>query len=197
MNYDVATNVSTDDEIVEKFAHYAKVWAECEHPGPMPRRMLVRPVHIAETDAKAREEAERYLMESMRLGREMVVDTRVGMGTHPRGKGKENTRYNRANSRIFAQARKSYDFWIDEGLALIGSPETVARALAEKQQRLGFTVFAANHRIGMMPPELVDKSIKLFAEEVFPAFDQPRGPVIPQSLAARRVERLAEIRTAP
>ena len=197
MNYDVATNVSTDDEIVEKFAHYAKVWAECEHPGPMPRRMLVRPVHIAETDAKAREEAERYLMESMRLGREMVVDTRVGMGTHPRGKGKENTRYNRANSRIFAQARKSYDFWIDEGLALIGSPETVARALAEKQQRLGFTVFAANHRIGMMPPELVDKSIKLFAEEVFPAFDQPRGPVIPQSLAARRVERLAGIRTAP
>lgn len=196
-NYDVASNVSTDDQIDEKFAHYRKVWKECEHPGPMPRQMLVRAVHIAETDAKAREEAEQYLMGSMRAGREMIVNTRVGMGTHPRGKGKENTRYNRANSRIFAQAAKSYDFWIDEGLALIGSPETVVRQLEEKQQRLGFTVFAANHRIGMMPAELVEKSIRLFAEGVITAFERPREPVVPQSLAAERVERIAQIGMAP
>ncbi|MCH7654919.1 MAG: LLM class flavin-dependent oxidoreductase [Chloroflexi bacterium] len=196
-NYDVASNVSTDDEMVEKFTHYRKVWAECEYPGPMPRQMLVRPVHIAETDAKAREEAERYLMESMRLGREMVVDTRVGVGTHPRGKGKENNRYSRANARIFAQSRNSYDFWIDEGLALIGSPETVARQIAEKQARIGFTVFVANHRIGMMPADLVERSIRLFAEEVFPAFERPTEPVVPQSLAAERLERIAEIKPVP
>ena len=54
-------------------------------------------------------------------------------------------------------------------------------------------MFAANHRIGMMPVELVDKSIKLFAEEVFPAFEQPREPVVPHSLAAQRVDRVAGI----
>ena len=196
-NYDVASNVSTDDEMVEKFDHYRKVWKECEHPGPMPRQMLVRPVHIAETDAKAREEAEPYLMDSMRAGRETIVNTRVGMGTHPRGKGKENNRYSRANARLFARSRTSYDFWIDEGLALIGSPETVARQLEEKQQRFGFTVFSANHRIGMMPVELVEKSLKLFAKGVFPAFERPPEPVVPQSLAAERVAHIDQVGMAP
>ena len=163
----------------------------------MPRQMLVRPVHVAETDAKAREEVEPYLLESMSLGREMVANTRIGMGTDPRGKGTDNTRYTRSNGLIFAQARKSYDFWTDEGLALVGSPETVARQLQEKQARIGFTVFAANHHIGKMPTELVDKSIKLFAKEVFPAFEQPKGPVVPESLAAQRAVRTAHVGTAP
>jgi alkanesulfonate monooxygenase SsuD/methylene tetrahydromethanopterin reductase-like flavin-dependent oxidoreductase (luciferase family) len=196
-NYDVGTNISTDDELVDKFAWYRKVWNECEHPGPMPRQMLVRPVHVAETDAKAREEVEQYLLESMGLGREMVANTRVGMGTDPRGKGTDNTRYTRANGRIFANARKSYDFWINNGLALVGSPETVARQLQEKQQRLGFTAFAANHHIGRMPSELVDKSINLFAKEVFPAFEQPGESTVPVSLAEQRANRTAHVGMAP
>ncbi|MDA1035417.1 MAG: LLM class flavin-dependent oxidoreductase, partial [Chloroflexi bacterium] len=109
-NNDVATNISTDKELVDKFAFYRKVWEECEHPGRMPRQMLVRPVHVAETDAIAKEEMEEFLLDSMAAGREMVSNTRIGMGTDPRGKGKDNTRYTRANGRIFAQARKSYDF---------------------------------------------------------------------------------------
>jgi alkanesulfonate monooxygenase SsuD/methylene tetrahydromethanopterin reductase-like flavin-dependent oxidoreductase (luciferase family) len=196
-NNDVATNISTDDHMVEKFAHYRKIWEECNHPGPMPRQMLVRPVHVAETDAKAREEVEPYLQESMGLGREMVANTRIGMGSDPRGKGTDNTRYTRANGRVFAEARKSYDFWIDNGLALVGSPETVARQLKEKQERIGFTAFAANHHIGAMPSELVDKSITLMAKEVFPAFDQPTGPVVPESLATLRINGPAHIGMAP
>ena len=196
-NNDVATNISTDDHMVEKFAHYRKIWEECDHPGPMPRQMLVRPVHVAETDAKAREEVEPYLQESMGLGREMVANTRIGMGSDPRGKGTDNTRYTRANGRVFAETRKSYDFWIDNGLALIGSPETVARQLKEKQERIGFTAFAANHHIGAMPSELVDKSITLMAKEVFPAFDKPKGPVVPESLAALRINGPAHIGMAP
>ena len=169
-NYDVASNIAPADEMVEKFGLFQKIWKECEHQGPMPRQMLVRPVHIAETDEKAREEIEPYLLGSMGLGREMVTDTRIGMGSDPRGKGTDNTRYTRANGRIFAQARKSYDFWVDNGLALIGSPETVARQIQASQERIGYSVFAANHGIGHMPTELVDKSITLFAKEVFPAF---------------------------
>jgi alkanesulfonate monooxygenase SsuD/methylene tetrahydromethanopterin reductase-like flavin-dependent oxidoreductase (luciferase family) len=193
-NNDVATNIATDDELVEKFEHYRKIWHECNHPGPMPRQMLVRAVHVAETDEKAREEIEPYLLESMGLGREMVANTRIGMGTDPRGKG---SGYTRANGRIFAQARKSYDFWIDEGLALVGSPETVARQLKEKQEKLGFTVFAANHHIGRLPTDLVDKSIKLFAEGVFPEFEQPKGPVVPESIAELRINGPAHIGMAP
>lgn len=186
-NYDVGTNISTDDQLADKLAYFRKIWKECKHPGPMPRQLVVRSVHIAETDEKAREEVEPYLLESMAIGREMVTNTRIGMGTDPRGKGYDNTRYTRANGEIFAQSRKSYDYWVDNNLALIGSPETVARKLQESQDRLGFTAFAANHHIGRMPTDLVDKSITLMAKEVFPAFEKPKGPVIPISLAAQRM----------
>ena len=196
-NYNVGTNISTDDQLVDKLAYFRKIWKECNHPGPMPRQLVVRPVHVAETDEKAREEVEPYLLESMGLGREMVVNTRVGMGSDPRGKGTDNTRYTRANGEIFAQTRKSYDFWTDNGLALIGSPETVARKLKDSQDRLGFNAFAANHHIGRMPTDLVDKSITLFAKEVFPAFEQPTGDFMPVSLAAQRMSGPAHAGMAP
>jgi alkanesulfonate monooxygenase SsuD/methylene tetrahydromethanopterin reductase-like flavin-dependent oxidoreductase (luciferase family) len=196
-NYDVGTNISTDDQLVDKLAYFRKIWHEAQHPGPMPRQLLVRAVHVAETDEKARAEVEPYLQESMGLGAEMVKNTRIGMGTDPRGKGTDNTRYTRANGKIFAEARKSYDFWIDNGLAIVGSPETVARKLHASQERLGFTAFAANHHIGRMPTELVDKSITLFGKEVITAFDAPTEPNVPISLAGARADRTQHVGMAP
>ena len=81
----------------------------------------------------------------------------------------DDTRYTRANGRVFARSRESYDFWVDNNLALIGSPETVARKIEESKERIGFTVFAASHHIGAMPVEKVDSSIRLFGEKVIPA----------------------------
>ena len=49
----------------------------------------------------------------------------------------------------------------------------------------------------MMPADLVERSIRLFAEEVFPAFERPTEPVVPQSLAAERLERIAQIKPVP
>ena len=55
-------------------------------------------------------------------------------------------------------------------MALVGSPETARRKLAEQQARCGYDVFCANHRFGGMPLEQSVKSLKLFGEEVLPAF---------------------------
>ena len=137
-----------------------------------------------------------FLLDSMAAGREMVTNTRIGMGSDPRGKGTDNTRYTRANGRIFAQARKSYDFWIDNGLALVGSPETVTQLLKDKQERIGFSSFAANHHIGRMPGELVDKSIKLLAEGVFPEFEVPELEP-PESMADLRINGPQHVGMAP
>jgi alkanesulfonate monooxygenase SsuD/methylene tetrahydromethanopterin reductase-like flavin-dependent oxidoreductase (luciferase family) len=63
----------------------------------------------------------------------------------------------------------SYDFWIDNGLALVGSPETVIRQLQAQHDRMGYSVFCANHRFGALPREQSLKSFKLFGEEVIPA----------------------------
>ena len=57
-----------------------------------------------------------------------------------------------------------------DGMALVGSPETVTRKLKEQHQRLGYDIFCANHRIGTMPSEQSLKSLQLFGKEVIPAF---------------------------
>jgi alkanesulfonate monooxygenase SsuD/methylene tetrahydromethanopterin reductase-like flavin-dependent oxidoreductase (luciferase family) len=64
----------------------------------------------------------------------------------------------------------SYDSWIDNGLAMVGSPETVIPQLAQQHQFIGYDLFCANRRFGPMPVEQSLKSLKLFGDEVIPAF---------------------------
>ena len=73
--------------------------------------------------------------------------------------------------RIFRERGKSYDFWIDNGMALVGSPDTVARQLEDQQRRLGYDVFCADFHFGPLPNDQVGRSMVLFAQEVMPAFN--------------------------
>ena len=73
--------------------------------------------------------------------------------------------------RVFSELTKSYDFWIDNGLAIVGSPETVRRRLRDQQQHLGYDVFLAQHQLGDMPREQAMKSLELFGREVIPSFN--------------------------
>jgi alkanesulfonate monooxygenase SsuD/methylene tetrahydromethanopterin reductase-like flavin-dependent oxidoreductase (luciferase family) len=68
-------------------------------------------------------------------------------------------------------AAQSYEFNIEQGLALVGSPDTVIRKLEDGRQRMGYNVFCTNHQIGRMPPDMVSSSIELFGKEVIPAFN--------------------------
>jgi alkanesulfonate monooxygenase SsuD/methylene tetrahydromethanopterin reductase-like flavin-dependent oxidoreductase (luciferase family) len=70
---------------------------------------------------------------------------------------------------VFQECSKSYDFWIDHGLALVGSPDTVIRKLEEQRRLTGYDIFAARHRIGHLEPALAHKSMQLFAKYVIPA----------------------------
>ena len=72
--------------------------------------------------------------------------------------------------RTFRERAKSYDFWIDNGIAIVGSPDTVARKMEEQQKLIGHDIFCARHRFGQLAPDLANVSVKLFAEEVMPAF---------------------------
>ena len=65
----------------------------------------------------------------------------------------------------------SYDFWIDNGLAFVGNPDTVARQLEDSQKRLSYDTFCGNFQFGPMDSKLVEKSIELFAKEVAPHFE--------------------------
>jgi alkanesulfonate monooxygenase SsuD/methylene tetrahydromethanopterin reductase-like flavin-dependent oxidoreductase (luciferase family) len=163
-NYHVSQNIDVDTVIAEKFDYFRKVWTECNHPGPMPRTFLMRAVHVAETDEIARQEAEQPLLTSRALGREDIANTRIGF------KGNSESPTNTELGRVFQGMTTSYDFWIDNGLALVGSPETVIKQLRKQSELCGYDIFCANHRIGTLPLEQSLKSMKLFGEEVIPAF---------------------------
>jgi len=163
-NYHVSQNLDVDDVVAEKFELWRRLWRDHGHAGPMPRTFLMRAVHVAETDAIARTEAEGPFLTSQRLGVEGIARTRVGF------RGNEETPTTRELSRVFQGMSSSYDFWIDNGLALVGSPETVVRRLKAQHQRLGYDIFCANHRVGPMPLAHSLKSLQLFGKEVIPAF---------------------------
>ena len=55
-------------------------------------------------------------------------------------------------------------------MAIVGSPETVTRKIAEGSERIGYDHFAGKFHIGRMPHDMVEKSFKLFGAEVIPAF---------------------------
>ena len=67
-------------------------------------------------------------------------------------------------------AATSYEFNIEQGLALVGSPETVRRKLEQGKSRIGYDIFCGNFGIGRMPEDMARESIRLFGKEVVPAF---------------------------
>ena len=171
-NYNVAKNLDTDEVVAGKFALYRRIWQESGHAGPMPRIFLMRTVHVAPTDAQAHAEAREFVAAGAeRVGGGPIAQTRIGWGSHSRGMGTDSERAdNKARGQTMAEAARSYEFNGDNGLTLIGSPDTVIRKLQEGQRNLGYDVFCTNHFIGRMPAELVNSSIELFGQEVIPAF---------------------------
>jgi alkanesulfonate monooxygenase SsuD/methylene tetrahydromethanopterin reductase-like flavin-dependent oxidoreductase (luciferase family) len=171
-NYHVSQNLDTDAVVARKFDLYRRIWQECNHPGPMPRIFLQRQVHVAETDEKAHEEARQFLASgAVRVGGGRIAQTRIGWGAHLRGMGRDSERPDdKARGETMRLAAQSYEFNLENGLAIVGSPETVIRKLEDGKQRIGYDIFCTNHEIGQMPKPLVRNSIELFGKEVIPAF---------------------------
>jgi alkanesulfonate monooxygenase SsuD/methylene tetrahydromethanopterin reductase-like flavin-dependent oxidoreductase (luciferase family) len=103
-------------------------------------------------------------------GGELIARTRVGFGPQGRESRERATPERQELARVFQECTKSYDFWIDNGLALVGSPDTVIRKLEEQRKLTGYDIFGARHRIGHLAPALAEKSMRLFAKHVMPAF---------------------------
>jgi alkanesulfonate monooxygenase SsuD/methylene tetrahydromethanopterin reductase-like flavin-dependent oxidoreductase (luciferase family) len=174
-NYNVSQNLDTDEVVARKFDLYRQLWRESEHEGPMPRIFLQRQIHVAETDEKAHEEARQFLASrqggAVPVGGGPIEKTRIGWGTHARGMGSDGERPDdKARGQTIAQSSQSYEFNIDNGLALVGSPDTIIRKLQEGKERIGYDIFCTNHGIGQMPKAMVHNSIDLFGREVIPAF---------------------------
>ncbi len=174
-NYHVSQNLDTDAVIARTCDLYRKVWREQNHPGPMPRIFLQRQVHVAETDEQAHAEARQYLVAreggAVPVGGGPIEKTRIGWGSNARGMGRDSERPDdKARGETMRLARESYDYNLENGLAVVGSPQTVIRVLEASRKKIGYDIFCTNHEIGRMPADLVSNSIRLFSKHVVPAF---------------------------
>jgi alkanesulfonate monooxygenase SsuD/methylene tetrahydromethanopterin reductase-like flavin-dependent oxidoreductase (luciferase family) len=123
------------------------------------------PVYVADTDAKAREEAGRHIEtlfnKLLRLPFQMLfppgylsAKSLKNMLTHKRSvSGQEHT----------------VDTLIEQGIILCGSPDTVRKQLMEAHRLLGFQNLLALLQFATLPRDLTEKNIRLFAREVMPA----------------------------
>ena len=171
-NYNVAQNIENDDAIAVKFDYFREKLAEYDHPGPPPKTLLVRHIHVAETDEKARKQAERHLLMGLFSGGETLLRTNIGFGTRAMDEIRpgEDPKFAKSRGEIFEMTMKSYDYWIDNGLAIVGSSETVAQRLSEVQEKTGIDVFCGQFQFGKLSPRLARQSMALFAEDVIPKF---------------------------
>lgn len=166
--YGIGAFLTPDDDIVRMFDLWRKMWVDSGQTGPMPPAFLSRAVYVAETDEKALEEAAKYLPQAYSWGEERHNVVAVG--------GKEFVHEKEAQdpervlaTKMFAGMRTGIDFWLEHNLAYVGSPETVARKIADARELMGFDVFGGRFRFGAMPQNLLINSLKLFGEQVAPA----------------------------
>jgi alkanesulfonate monooxygenase SsuD/methylene tetrahydromethanopterin reductase-like flavin-dependent oxidoreductase (luciferase family) len=126
---------------------------------PAPRLYLMREIYVADSDARARVEAQPYLLQYWELWHRYTQFTRGG------------------------QLPDSYDFWrrqapmlhamnfdeiIANNMVILGGGETVANAILELASQIELLGLALIFKLGAMPYDMVERSMSAFGEEVVP-----------------------------
>ena len=169
MNFNLAQNIAVEPIIAEKFAYFRRAWDAAGHVGPRPRTMIVRHVHVAETDELAISQAQPYMRQGLAGQRGVNLARSVRADASPERK---------ETARIYTESTAGYDFWVGEGLAFVGSPATVIKQIRRQQALVGYDILLTHHHITTMPDEMVAASESLFAREVIPALSAVGEPAL-------------------
>ena len=123
------------------------------------------PVYVAETDARAREEAKPHIEilfnRLLRLPFEMLFP--------PGYLSAQSLKNMRSHKRSVAGQEHTVDSLIEAGIIICGSPDTVRRKFTEAHRLLGFQNLLCLMQFGTLPRDLTENNIRLFAKEVLPA----------------------------
>jgi alkanesulfonate monooxygenase SsuD/methylene tetrahydromethanopterin reductase-like flavin-dependent oxidoreductase (luciferase family) len=148
-------------DVLEGMQHlhaYRQAWREVGHPGHGDVFLRI-PIYVAETPERARSEPEYSTLRSYRR----LAET-FGRSAGAAGTTISEERVERAE-RLSAVG---YDDLLRGRLAY-GTPEMVAARLQELQETLGLSGVIVEPNVGgHIPPNLVFRSVRLFAQEVAP-----------------------------
>jgi alkanesulfonate monooxygenase SsuD/methylene tetrahydromethanopterin reductase-like flavin-dependent oxidoreductase (luciferase family) len=128
------------------------------------------PTYVAETDARAREEAEPHMLWLYRRGLKIPPNFLL-----PPGYVTEESLRKFLAAGLRTPADLSFRELEKHGYVLVGSAATVADRLREIQKDLGFGLFIGTGRSGDMPRDKAYKTMEIFAREVMPHFAAGNG----------------------
>jgi alkanesulfonate monooxygenase SsuD/methylene tetrahydromethanopterin reductase-like flavin-dependent oxidoreductase (luciferase family) len=159
MGYPVFASVRhvTWDELVPQVQSYYDGWKSAGHAGKG-QVFVSAPIYIAETEERARAEAEESVKHFYRLQYELIAES-------ARRSGREQ---------FIRRAEHLKNLTYDDALrgnVIVGTPESVANRLRELQDRIGFDgILAELNCGGLIPHDRVINAIRLLCQEVMPQF---------------------------
>jgi alkanesulfonate monooxygenase SsuD/methylene tetrahydromethanopterin reductase-like flavin-dependent oxidoreductase (luciferase family) len=125
---------------------------------------LGAPCYVADTDQQALDEAREpieYLFNRM---------LRMPPGMFfPPGYTSPNSMRQIVSAKSFIASDKSIENLNEQGVVIVGSPDTVRRRITEYHRQLGFSNFVTMLHFGTLSAEKTNKNIRRFAAEVLPA----------------------------
>jgi len=150
------------DSLVEQARRDAALYRDVQGThghAPTPRLYLMREIYVADSDARARAEAQPWMLQHWQLWNRYTQFTRDG------------------------RMPDSYDFWrrqapmlhamnfdeiVAQDMVILGGPETVANAILRLVSQLDLMGLAMIFKLGAMPYDMVGRSMTFFGEEVIP-----------------------------
>jgi alkanesulfonate monooxygenase SsuD/methylene tetrahydromethanopterin reductase-like flavin-dependent oxidoreductase (luciferase family) len=147
-------------QVTEQVGSYKAAYEQANHPAPMDVSLRV-PVYIAETKEAAINEPETsFMRQTARLRSQLTGPT---------------SELSASDVKIRAERLKSLESitWEDvrREKVIVGTPEMIIEQLKELQEALHVTEVVAEFNAGeQIPPERIERSLRLFCEKVIPAF---------------------------
>ncbi len=150
------------DSLVEQAGRDAALYREVQRAhghAPTPRLYLMREIYVADSDARARAEAQPWMLQHWQLWNRYTQFMRGG------------------------KLPDSYDFWrrqapmlhamnfdeiVAKDMVILGGPETVANAILRLVSQLDLMGLAMIFKLGAMPYDMVGRSMTFFGKEVMP-----------------------------
>jgi len=136
-------------------------------------------VHCAETDQEARADAERafisYTNTTLQFIGPVIEAMRAGKKLADVPQGYE---YMIKQYEGIDLSKLDLDFMIDNGMCVVGSPETCIKQIKYLQEAAQLDTFLAMMQYWSIPHEKTMKALRLFGEQVIPYFtgSQPSSP---------------------
>jgi alkanesulfonate monooxygenase SsuD/methylene tetrahydromethanopterin reductase-like flavin-dependent oxidoreductase (luciferase family) len=146
---------------------------------PDPERLgLSIPVYVAETDEQAHAEGRQHIEWLYHKGLKQGIERVM-----PPGYTSLGSLRGMLSARGKAPNEYTYEEIIDNGMAVVGSPDTVGERFEALIDELGFGQIISLMGVGDMPHYRTVKSMELYATQVMPALRRRAGHAQPAAVA--------------